>query len=414
MNRFIDSLGWTLIHFAWQGALVAAIAALAFAFFRNSRPQLRYLIGCLALLACIAWPLLEFHARWVAYHRYAEPGAASQMLRQLLVADDPIAPFRDKFGLIVALWTAGASMLALRMGAGLLWVRRLANSACRDIDGLQQRFARLAALAGVDGVRLRVVAGLEGGPLAIGLLRPLVVVPASLATGMAPHMLEALLAHELGHIRHHDYLVNLLQNAVETLLFYHPAVWWLSARVRVEREHMADDFAAGLIGDRRTVALALSQLEKARFSPAPLAQAAGGGNLAMRVRRLVLPQAQGLNMAALLPVVGALLAGLTVYANAAVDTAGSNRKPLLMFSSCTKPMYPDASLANGDQGTVAMAFRVGADGTVLDSRIARSSGHRELDRAAHAALKRCRFEPGLRHGRAVDMTTNIQYVWTLE
>ena len=82
------------------------------------------------------------------------------------------------------------------------------------------------------------------------------LVPAVLVTGMPPHLLEALLAHELGHIRRHDYLINLLQNVVEILLFYHPAVWWLSRRIRTEREQIADDFAAHHLGDPRRLALA--------------------------------------------------------------------------------------------------------------------------------------------------------------
>ena len=86
-------------------------------------------------------------------------------------------------------------------------------------------------------------------PTVIGWLRPVVLMPASALSGMGPQQLEAILAHELAHIRRHDYLVNLLQTVVETLLFYHPAVWWLSGRIRVERENCCDDLAVSLCGD---------------------------------------------------------------------------------------------------------------------------------------------------------------------
>ena len=98
-------------------------------------------------------------------------------------------------------------------------------------------------------------------PTVIGWLKPVVLLPASALAGLTPRQLEAILAHELAHIRRHDYLVNLLQTLVETLLFYHPAVWWLSRRIRVERENCCDDLAVSLCGDPVAYAAALADLE---------------------------------------------------------------------------------------------------------------------------------------------------------
>src|ERR687891_1536007 len=102
-------------------------------------------------------------------------------------------------------------------------------------------------------------------------------------SGLSAQQLEAILAHELAHIRRHDYLVNLLQTLVETLLFYHPAVWWLSRRIRLEREHCCDDLAVSLCGDPYTYASALADLEQLRGS-GQLVVAATGGSLLQRVR----------------------------------------------------------------------------------------------------------------------------------
>ena len=104
---------------------------------------------------------------------------------------------------------------------------------------------------------------------------------------MAPSQLEAVIAHELAHIRRHDYLVNLLQATVETLLFYHPASWWISRQIRVEREHCCDDMAVELCGDRLTYARALADLEQMRGADMKLALAASGGSLIRRIRRLL-------------------------------------------------------------------------------------------------------------------------------
>ena len=121
----------------------------------------------------------------------------------------------------------------------------------------------------------------------IGWLRPVVLMPVSAMAGMGTQQLEAILAHELAHIRRHDYLVNLMQTLVETLLFYHPAVWWLSRRIRIERENCCDDLAVSLCGDPYAYAKALADLEELRADSSPLVLAATGGSLLYRVRRLI-------------------------------------------------------------------------------------------------------------------------------
>jgi D-alanyl-D-alanine endopeptidase (penicillin-binding protein 7) len=115
-------------------------------------------------------------------------------------------------------------------------------------------------------------------------------VPASLLTGMAPSLVEALLAHELAHVRRYDYLVSLLQGVAELLLFYHPAVWWISNRIRQEREQVADDLAAIALGEPRRLALALQELDRRQIAALQPAQAATGGTLMNRIRRLVRPE----------------------------------------------------------------------------------------------------------------------------
>ncbi len=123
-------------------------------------------------------------------------------------------------------------------------------------------------------------------PLVIGWLRPVILLPASALSGLTPDQLEAILAHELAHVRRCDYLINAFQNVVETLMFYHPAVWWISSCIREEREQCCDDLVVSACGDRVTYARALLFLEEARGLPR-LAFAANGGSLIYRVRRLL-------------------------------------------------------------------------------------------------------------------------------
>jgi hypothetical protein len=124
-------------------------------------------------------------------------------------------------------------------------------------------------------------------PTVVGHLRPVILLPASVITGLAPAYLDAVLAHELAHVRRQDYLVNALQSLVETLLFYHPAVWWCSRQIRIEREHCCDDMVVEAGGNRLAYVTALAQLEELRGLEPMLSLNASGGRLVDRIRRLL-------------------------------------------------------------------------------------------------------------------------------
>jgi beta-lactamase regulating signal transducer with metallopeptidase domain len=190
-------------------------------------------------------------------------------------------------GVLLA-WLAGVALLTLRLAGGWLWVQRATSRAASPAaEPWQAMAADLARRLRIcRPIRLLESAVVEV-PTVIGWLKPVVLIPASALAGMAPHQIEAVLAHELAHVRRHDYLVNLLQAVVETLLFYHPAVWWISRRIRQEREHCCDDLAVSLCGDRVAYAAALADLEERRGGAGQLALAATDGSLLHRVRRLL-------------------------------------------------------------------------------------------------------------------------------
>jgi len=421
----VASVGWTLLHFLWQGALVGCVTAVALTALRNARPERRYLAACLGLLVCLAWPLLDLTLALRAGPDAARAGAALSGLASGAAGGDAaglLAWLQAHLDWIVAFWAACSGALALRMALGLLWIGRAGAAAADNgaTGAWQARLSQLAARCGLArAVRLRIVDGLCS-PVTAGWWRPVVLVPAALVSGMSPQLLEALLLHELGHVRRHDYLVNLAQNVIETLLFYHPAVWWISQRIRIEREQIADDFAAAHLGEPRRLALALSELERLQFSGHHLAQAANGGDLMARIRRLLRPSAQALDWKAALPVLGlAVACAAGAHRLDSLDTAaavqqGLSRTAVADFSSCAKPEYPHADLDAGHQGTTTMRFLISADGRVLDANVPRSSGHAGLDEAARTALYKCSFRPALAQGRAVASWVAVQYVWTLE
>ena len=420
MSAFILALGLSLMHFLWQGLLLGCATAVALALLRNSRAEYRYWVACSALMACLCWPALDLYQRLAGA---AVDGAVGVYVMEL-AAKTIIgggAPFElgDSLRGIVSLWALCACVMALRMILGLLWIDRAARQCdCRHRDDQlrwEGALARMARRFGIQRqVRLRIVDTLPS-PVTAGWWRPVVLVPAALLTGMPPELLEALLAHELAHIKRHDYLVNLLQNAIETLLFYHPAVWWISHRIRAERELIADDFAARQLGEPRRLALALSELERLQFSHHHLAQAANGGDLMERIKHLLRPAPQALNWKAAIPMLGLAVACLSIYAEAtAADRAAASTKALADFSSCAKPAWPEGAIAAQRTGTVTLSFLVGVDGKVRQSKVRKSSGHPDLDEAARGDIEKCTFKPATRAGKPVQATTMMQYVWTLE
>ena len=412
----VSSLGWTLVHFLWQGLLLGCATAVLLTLMRNARPEHRYTVACTALFMCLAWPAFEFYARMQdAAAVVAAVAPAGGWASVTGTRADSIASYlQGNLVWVVALWAGCASVLAVRIGLGLLWVKRAERQYSGDAHW-QARVDRMAEQFGITrNVRLRVVENLAS-PITAGWLRPVLLVPASLVTGMPAHLLEALLAHELAHVRRLDYLVNLGQNVVETLLFYHPAVWWISGRIREEREQIADDIAATQLGEPRRLALALSELERFQFSSHHLAQAANGGDLMTRIKRLIRPDTQALNWKAAIPVLGLAAACMSVYANAAPEPGKSEKVHAVVdFRSCAKPVWPAESLKNENQGAVTLTFLVGVDGKAKDSAIVTSSGFAPLDEAARTGIAKCSFKPATVAGQPVEDWMKMKYVWTLK
>ena len=338
-GMFVHALGLALLHSLWQCAAIGLIAWLALHALRNATPQARYAVVCAALAACVVWPAAQLAHALSAPHPIlsaADPStlgsadAQAAMKNALFPIDtDPLRsilsdaiPFDRMLPWIAALWAVGSGAMLLRLLAGLRWVARLRRSAQasddptwqRRLDGLAQRF-------GLPAVHLAVLddASQISGPLSAGVLRPMVLMPAALLTRMPVEMIDALLAHELAHIRRHDYLVNLLQRIAEALLFHHPVVWWLSHRIRLERELVADALAAGVIGEPRRLAYALAELDRLAPLIPSLAQAAHGGHLMSRIQSLLRPQPRTPTAVIMIPAAGLALAcaGVLAYAQTA-------------------------------------------------------------------------------------------------
>lgn len=307
-EMLVLSLGWTLVHFLWQGVVLAVLLSGALRLMRRASSQARYVTCCAAMTLMFIAPVVTF-CRFAAQIQ-APPVAINETIVAPLQPDAAPANVLAKsspakiskipltaqswadrletaFPWLVFAWLVGVFALSCRLLGGWLQIKRLKSSTTSAAGELwRANVAKLSQRLGIKrSVRL-VQSALVEVPTVVGWLRPVILLPASCLTGLTPAQLESVLAHELAHIRRHDYLVNLLQSVVETLLFYHPAVWWISRRIREERENCCDDLAVEVCGDRLAYARALATLEELRLAPAPLALAASGSPLLPRIRQL--------------------------------------------------------------------------------------------------------------------------------
>jgi beta-lactamase regulating signal transducer with metallopeptidase domain len=274
-----EIMGWALVHSLWQDVLVAASLATLLAIIPQQAARTRYALATAALFILIALPVAT------ALRPINAVDAVFWLTVHIGGRIEPTLPW------LASLWLAGVAITAARLGYRWQSTRHMALAEAQEVPTrFREALARLAGRLRV-GRPVRLVAStLVHAPALVGWLRPVILLPVSVVMGggLTPLQLDALLAHELAHVRRHDYLVNMLQSLIETLLFYHPAAWWVSARVRDEREQCCDDMAVAACGDAHTYASALVAMDQLRTSRA-LVLAANGGSLLHRISRLVRP-----------------------------------------------------------------------------------------------------------------------------
>ncbi len=361
-GNLVQAIGWALLHLVWQGLLVATILAAALALLQQQSANARYLASCGALLLLVA---LGVATTVRAYEPSAGAGVLAGPERPRTAAPTLIVESVDSPPVdlafisfatthlpeIVALWLAGVLILSARLVLGWIGAHRLATRRAHQADMLWEQSLQQIAEALDLRRRIRVLesAAVEV-PTVIGWLRPVVLLPVATLSGLSIQQIEMILAHELAHIRRHDFIVNLLQSVVETLLFYHPAVWWISRRIRVEREHCCDDLAVAVCGDPVQYAKALTRFEELRID-AQSVLAASGGSLLSRIRRLVVARAESSNWpsrwaagAALLAVLAVVLVApaLPLFANHEEPTPPRPPAPAIAPQPAPTPPIPPA------------------------------------------------------------------------
>jgi beta-lactamase regulating signal transducer with metallopeptidase domain len=292
MTPLALALNSALLHLVWQGVVVAFLLWMTLAVLRRRSAGARYIASCAALGLLTLLPVVT---ACLAYQRplvvplRAGTGIVTAMFVSRIPAPTNWLALAQAWMLPV--WACGVALLSMRLLWGFTKVstlKRAGNPAEPDLLAMVSRLSERIGVARPVRVLISSLPNTSGvGPCVIGWLRPVVLLPTATLLGLAPEQLEAVLAHELAHIRRYDYLVNLLQMLVETLFFYHPAVWWISGRIRQERELCCDDIAVRSCGDAVGYARALTALERMRVLTPSLALGVQDGPLMYRIQRLL-------------------------------------------------------------------------------------------------------------------------------
>jgi beta-lactamase regulating signal transducer with metallopeptidase domain/HEAT repeat protein len=371
----VERVGWVLLHFVWQGAAIALALGVLLALTREAQARLRYIFSCSALVlmlgATLATAALTRTAGGSAVQSMATVAPESAPLTAVAsgspradhtasirvgVAPTPavdgnrgsvIQAIVDRaIPWLVMAWLAGVLLLTFRLLGGWWSTRALRVAGISPVP--EWCLAQLSTLSARMGITrpVGIVASVRVTvPIILGHLKPVILLPAVALSGLNAAQIEAIVAHELAHVRRHDYLLNLAQTIIETLLFYHPAVWWVSRQVRESREHCCDDLAVGVCRNRREYVSALLELEELRGSMPALALGATGGSLLARGRRLLAPsQARTTTAPRLAASVIALLGVAAAVAGASFDAASvpawSGPEPLEPGSIAATPLQP--------------------------------------------------------------------------
>ena len=414
-------LGWSLLHFLWEGTLVALVLGAVLAMTRQWSAQTRYVICCVALALMVLCPIATFAYLEQSSGGTTQVGLIAANAGKLVSAQEPSVPTSllerataiadEAMPWVLAVWMAGVLVFVARGVVASMAVRRLRTASIMPApESLLALAKKVANKLGISQAFEIFSSEMVSTPTVIGWLKPMILFPVASLMSLTPEQLEAMLAHELAHIRRRDYLVNALQVAVETLLFYHPAVWWVSRQIRREREHCCDDVAVAVMGSPLVYAKALYLLEEQRATAPVLTLGANGGELKMRIKRLLAGESSTAGSSGpatwmLTITLLFLIAGIAVLTAGIGKARAQNPAPLapptvegknaiesdprLHLVKATDPVYPAIAKAAHVSGKVMVAVAVSPKGEVTEAHI--KYGEPMLRQAALDAVRQYKF-----------------------
>jgi bla regulator protein BlaR1 len=284
-TQLMQAVGWALIHVLWQGFLIGTGLWMILVLMRDRSANSRYVACLLGMGLMLAAPVVT---ALLLIEGISNPWTPPHGLILFTGAGDSGTGWMNNAASwLTGVWILGALGFQLRFTSRLVCADRFKRTGLTAAsENLQRELGLLMDLLGIKKAVRIMESALVSVPSVVGWLSPIILIPAGITVRLTPVQIRGIIAHELAHVRRNDYLVNLIQSLFESLLFFHPMTWWISDRLRVEREFSCDDVALSVSENRLQYAQALTSLEELRQYPTPLLTAATGGTLMNRISRI--------------------------------------------------------------------------------------------------------------------------------
>lgn len=297
ISKWADVLGWTLLHSLWQGAAISLLIFVLLQLLRRMSADSRYALACSGFALFIGAVIAT--AAHLGMNSQANTAAhSSEAVVFQLHPSDPLSQevSGDLLGLVqhyldwmLLAWAVGVGVFTIRFVSGVRAAARLRAGALPINDQWKQFISSVANDLGIRRPITLAESASIASPIVIGYLKPMILIPLGMAGGMSTDQIETVLLHELAHIRRHDYLINMVQVAVETMFFFNPFVWWLSGIIRKEREYCCDEFVVRRHGSAHAYANALVRLAEAELTYTGFAMTLSNNKnqLLQRIRKIM-------------------------------------------------------------------------------------------------------------------------------
>lgn len=301
-REMIHSLGLTLLDSLWQGALVLFACGGLLWLLRDKSSRMRYYVVLVGLISLPVMSVITFSTHYspaiADEFQVDSEGLTALAFAENSALSDPTLGILDQWhqwaqanaGYISLFWAIGFMLFAFRLAGGFYMVRKLKNDAQISVEThwLAKLKEMCADLNIKIPVELRESAKLNS-PIVLGYLKPIIIFPIGLLQGLPTDQVEAILLHELAHIKRFDYLVNVFVSLLQVVFFYHPAYWWLQSQLDSEREYSCDDLVLNQTGNSLSLIKALTAVREFQitgYSPS-LAFAGQKNQLLKRVERIM-------------------------------------------------------------------------------------------------------------------------------
>ncbi|BAX82004.1 TonB-dependent receptor plug domain-containing protein [Labilibaculum antarcticum] len=298
------TIGWTLVHSLWQAMVIGGLIWLLFRFISKDNARIRYAFSGLGLILICVASAITFYRYIPSNTSIAVSDIAAQIKTIGFVQQEESffarlwiqlqAQLENTFPYLVNIWMIGMLFLSINLILKYIQTLKLKKHLTYPLRSKYMAIAnRLVLKYNLKQNILFKESGLLDIPSVIGYFKPIVLLPVSMLSGIPENQLEIIIAHELAHIRRHDYLLQFIQGIIELVFFYHPVVWWLSSVVNAEREHICDDLAVTVCGESLPLIKALNNMEAIRKKQYEMVLGFSGkkGKVLNRIKRILRPKA---------------------------------------------------------------------------------------------------------------------------